>query len=155
MSWSVEAPRSEGVTAIPSPEVDRLPVNLLARVVRGTVLALGLAAVGAVPFGPRALGGLALGAAVGLGSLALHRALVEAWVRPLRWRRARVGFWLVWLAKYPVLGLILWVALGRGWAAPGWFCLGVSLLPGVATAIAVRAVVVDRWRARAMAGGSR
>jgi hypothetical protein len=126
--------------------VDRLPVRLLERVVRWSALALASAVLGAAFVSSRAAVGLALGGAISLGSLALHWALVAAWVRPLRRRRAKVGFWAVWLVKWPLIGVALFLALKGGWVAPGWLCAGVGVVPAMATGLALKALLLDSCR---------
>lgn len=146
-------PPQEEMERRPLSEVDRLPLGLLERVRRWALILL-LPCVGALALlDRRAAAGVALGGAISLGSLALHEALLNLLMRPFRWRRVRNGFWLLWLIKWPLLGVALYLALSRGWVTPGWLCLGVGLVPLVATGLAAKAVLLDGWRSRTTAGG--
>lgn len=128
-------------------EVDRLPIGLMQRVERWSLTVLALAVAAAFAVDREAAAGIALGGVVSLGLFGLHRALVRSWLEPSwRGRRARVWFWSVWFLKWPALGVLLYVSLSRGWVAPLWLCVGVGLVPGVTTALALRALVIDGWR---------
>ena len=60
-------------------------------------------------------------------------------------------FWAIWAVKWPLLGALLYVIFKHGIASPIGVALGVGILPATATAIALRALLVDTWRgARAL-----
>ena len=129
-------------------EIDRLHIGLAERVGRWSLVAWVLATAGMVAVDARAAAGFALGGGVSLGLFTLHRALASMWMRPPRRRAARAWPWAVWLVKYPAVGTLLYVALMAEWVTPGWVCVGVGLVPAVATALALRALAVDRYRTR-------
>ena len=133
-------------------EVERLHLGLAQRVVGWSLAAWAVGTLGAAALGWLATAGFALGAALSLGLFSLHRALVVTCVRPERWRRRRVVFWLVWVVKWPALGTLLYIAVRGGWVAPAWLCAGVALVPAVATALALHAVIADGWRRRCPLG---
>lgn len=104
----------------------------------------------AIPAGPRAVAGAALGGAISVGSLLLHRALVS-W--RARWRRpADAKLWAAWMAKWPLVAGLLYAALRGELVSPLWLCLGIGLVPLAATAVVVRAVLADGWRWGTSAG---
>ncbi|UCC68457.1 MAG: hypothetical protein JSV79_00540 [Armatimonadota bacterium] len=88
--------------------------------------------------------GLALGGAMSIGILLLYRALVKAWVRPNRWRKGRFVLAGIWLVKWPALGALLYFALTQWRVSALWLCVGVGLVPGITTAIALWALVKSR-----------
>ncbi len=134
---------SEGIRG----EVDRLHIGLAEKVERWSVLVLALAVAGALAVDRGAAAGIALGGGVSLGLFGLHRALVRSWLEPTRRRRrARICFWAVWFLKWPALGLLLYASISRAWVTPLWLCVGVGLVPGVTTALAARALLIDGWR---------
>jgi hypothetical protein len=125
-------------------EVDRLHIGLAGKVERWSVLVLALAVAGALAVDRGAAAGIALGGGVSLGLFGLHRALVRSWLEPTpRRRRARIWFWSVWFVKWPALGLLVYGSVSRAWVTPLWLCVGVALVPGVTTALALRALLID------------
>ena len=102
-------------------------------------LAVWVAAVlGALLLSAPAAGGVALGGGITLGFLALHLSLVGFWARPRPHWSARVYLWVLWLAKWPLIGTALWLCLRSGWVSPVWVCAGAAVVPVVATVMAAR-----------------
>ena len=127
-------------------EVDRFHIGLVERVGRWSALALAIACSLLLALNPRAAASAALGGGLSLGILAFHRGLANRWRRPRRRRAAKVLFWVIWLLKWPALGVVLCAALSRGWVTPGWLCAGVGLIPAVTTLMALKALMADGWR---------
>ena len=110
------------------------------------------ALIGALRIGAPAALGLALGGGIMLGFLALHLSLARLWGRPKRRWSARAYLWFLWLVKWPVVGTALWFSLNSGQASPVWVCVGATLVPVVATLIAVRALAIASSEGAAHAG---
>jgi hypothetical protein len=100
--------------------------------------------------GPGAALGMALGGAMSIGILLLYRALVRAWVRPDRWRKGRFVLAGIWLAKWPAVGVLLYFALTQWRVSALWLCVGVGLVPGITTGIALWALVRSKGGRSAM-----
>jgi len=128
-------------------EADSFHIGLFERVTRGSLLtAVGLT-LGALLSGPKQALGAALGSAIGLLLFSLHRGLGSRMLRPQQKLVGLIGCWALWAAKWPVVGAILYLTLRSGMVSPGWLCIGVSIVPAVSVALAVRALAVDAWRA--------
>ncbi|GEM_PF-1378363 len=136
-------------------EVERFHIGVAGRVARWSLAAWAAAMLGAIAAGPRAAAGMALGGALSLGLFSLHRVLVATCVRPEHWRKWRVVFWSVWVLKWPAVGTLLYLVVKGGWVSPMWLCAGVALVPGVATALAVRALIADGLRKNAVLDAGR
>ncbi len=91
------------------------------------------AVIGASLLGARAGVGVAVGGGIMIAFLGLHLALARLWGRPGRHWSARVYLWFLWVAKWPLIGTALWLCLKHGWASPVWVCVGVAIVPAVAT----------------------
>jgi hypothetical protein len=93
--------------------------------------------------------GVACGGAVSVGLFSLHRSLVKMWCCAGLRGRARRWLWVIWVAKWPLVGSFLYLALREGQAAPGWMCAGAGLVPAVATVIALKESCLARPTPRA------
>lgn len=133
--------------------IDELHVGLVERVARGALIAWVVLMAAGLAAGWRAAAGAGLGGSVSYGFLALHRALARRWLQRAGERQARSWLWGVWVAKWPVLVVVLFLALKEDWVAPLWLCAGVGLVPGVTTALVAWSLVRDGWRRRGAAGG--
>lgn len=101
-----------------------------------TGILLGLFAGGAAFFwGMKAAAGVAAGVALSLGGFAFLAYLV-----PLAFNSRRPRFWLglAWMLKLPLLGLLLYGLIARGWVNPIGFCVGISFLPIILTMSSLR-----------------
>jgi len=137
------------VRAVRGGGVSKTPIGLVSLVMWGALALWGLGTLALLPLDARAACGMAVGGGIGLGTLALYRALVKAWVRPDRWRRGRFVLAGIWLVKWPVLGALLYLALKEWRVSPVWVCVGVGLVPAVVTAVAVWAHVTPDWQQKA------
>lgn len=135
-------------------QVDRLPVGLVKRVGRWALVSWLAATLGLLAVDGGAAASLALGGAVSLGSFGFHGLVVSVLLRPGVSRLARVGLWLVWLAKWPVLGVGLWVALQSSWMSLLWLCLGLGVVPAVTTALVVKSLAAEKWSGK-LTGGAK
>jgi len=135
-------------------QVDRLPVGLAGRVGRWALASWLAATLGMLAVDRGAAASLALGGAVSLGSFGFHGLVVKVLLRPGVSRLARVGLWLVWLLKWPVLGVGLWVALQSSWMSLLWLCLGLGVVPAVTTALVVKSLAAEGWPGK-LAGGAK
>ena len=125
-------------------QIDCFHLGLLERVLRGTLIAAGLSTAAALAVGPTASFGVAAGAVASLVFVALHRRVLAALVR----RQVEPGspvISLIWLAKWPLVAVPLYYALKSGLIAGSWFCVGFSLMPAVAVALALRALCLDLY----------
>lgn len=135
-------------------QVDRLPVGLVERVGRWALVSWLAATLGMLAVDRGAAASLALGGAVSLGSFGFHALVVKVLLRPGVSRLARVGLWLVWLLKWPALGVVLWVALQSSWMSLPWLCLGLGVVPAVTTALVVKSLAAGGWSGK-LAGGAK
>ena len=135
-------------------EIDRLPDRFVERVAGWSFVAWILSTGPMWLLNQEAGAGIAIGGGVSVGSLVLYRAVVNTWVQPLRRRATRVALWMSALIKWPVIGVLFYVALKSGWVSPGWLCVGVGLVPAMAVTLVLRAVIADAWRARTAAGAA-
>jgi len=129
-------------------EIDWFHIGLLERVARGSLAAAIVASGAAAILGWQQAVGVALGAAVGLLLLGLHRVLLT----PLlgvsgRTRRRLWGYWAFWLVKWPCLAAVFYLSLKSGLATVASLCVGATLIPAVAVWLALQAVAGDCWRA--------
>ena len=113
-----------------------------------------LAVLASLGAGPSRAFGLAAGGAITLGFFALHLALARQWTAPSRRRSARIYLWFVWLVKWPACATLLYLALASASADPVWLCLGTGIVPLVATAFALRMLLIGRARRPVMEGAS-
>jgi hypothetical protein len=126
-------------------EIDCFHLGLLERVLRWTLIAAAFSTVATLAVSPGAAFGLAAGAATSVFFVCLHRRVFLS----LLGRRSGGGrpiYSLVWLAKWPILGVPLYYALKSGLIAGGWFCVGLTMVPAVAVVLALRAVGIDLWQ---------
>jgi hypothetical protein len=125
--------------------MDRLPAGLIGRLGAWSAALLLLAVLTAV-FQDRALAvGIALGGALALALLGLHRALAPALLTSPRRRVVRAAFWTVWAVKWPLICALLYVVFRHHLASPAGIAIGVGILPAVATLLALRALLTDLW----------
>ncbi len=133
-------------------EMDSLHIGLARRV---AIWAAGLW-VSASLISALASRSLSLGLVVGGGAMLLmfevYRWMASVILIPGRRRRSLALFWGVWLAKWPLVGGALYLALRGGAASPAGVALGFAIVPAVATAIVLRALVVESRCATARAG---
>jgi len=87
--------------------------------------------------------GVALGGAIGIACMALHLQLVRRWLLPSRNRTAGRRLWLVWAAKWPLIIALLWLGITMGWADPMGVCVGVAVVPAMATLFALRTMLTS------------
>lgn len=128
-------------------EVDRFHVGLVERITRWALVATLALTGAALTTGVRATLGVALGGSIGLLLFGLHRRLFGSFLQPRRKLRGLVGYWALWSVKWPLLGGVLYFSLKSGMVSAGWLCIGVSIIPGVAVALALRALAADCCRA--------
>ncbi len=133
--------------------IEGLHIGLVERVARGALVAWALLMAAALAAGWRAAAGVGLGGSVSYGFLALHRALAKRWLQGAGGRRGRSWLWGVWVAKWPLLAVVLFLALREDWVAPLWLCAGVGIVPAVTTGLVVWSVVRDGRSGRGAAGG--
>jgi len=133
-------------------QVDRLPVGLVERVGRWALASWLAATLGMLAVDRGAAASMAVGGAVSLGAFGFHWLVLKVLLRPGVSRLGRVGLWLVWLVKWPALGMVLWVAVKSSWMSLPWLCLGVGLVPAVTTALVVKTLAAERWPGK-LAGG--
>lgn len=133
--------------------LESVHIGLVERAARWAA-AVGLAAAAPLALcNPHAAAGLLLGIAIGLGLLLVHRALVVAWVAPLRRRAVWIGYGVFWVLKWPIVGLLLFLALGAGWVSAGWLCVGVGAAPAAATALVLHQLLRAGREGAAATGG--
>jgi hypothetical protein len=89
----------------------------------------------ALAAGPWAAVGVAAGGGVILGSFAVHLALARFWLARKRPMLARAYLWVQWLVKWPSITLLLYGLIRTGAASPVWLCVGVAIVPTVATVV--------------------
>ncbi len=126
--------------------VDSFHLGLVARVTKWSALALLAACVLLLGVDPRAAAGLALGGGISLGVVLFYRTLLAKCIGGVHRRRVRMVLWAVWLLKWPALGALLYLVISRAWVPVGWMCVGIGLVPAVATAMALRAAVAGRMK---------
>lgn len=126
-------------SATPMTAVDRFHLGLVERVTRWSALALVAACAPLLGVDPRAAAGLALGGGISLGIVLFYRTLLAKCIGGVHRRRVRMVLWAVWLLKWPALGALLYLVISRAWVPVGWMCVGVVLVPAVATAMALKA----------------
>ena len=100
----------------------------------------------ALTLGAKQALGAALGGVIGLLLLSLHRGLGSRMLQPGRKLIGLVGCWGLWAAKWPLLGVTLYLALRSDMVSPGWLCVGATVVPAVCVALALRAVAVEVWK---------
>ncbi|NIM06099.1 MAG: hypothetical protein GTO55_07345 [Armatimonadetes bacterium] len=84
------------------------------------------ASLAALPWGPKAAGGVAAGAGLGIASLLLLQSLVS---RACKAKRPKRWLWALWVVKFPILCTLLYFLIGREWVSPVGFCVGVGVVP--------------------------
>ncbi len=126
------------------------PVGMVELVARRALIVWAAGTLCLLAVGRGAALGMALGGAMSIGILLLYRGLVRAWVRPDRWRKGRFVLAGVWLVKWPALGALLYFALTQWRVSALWLCVGVGLVPGITTAIALWALLRSKGGGSAM-----
>ena len=117
--------------------------DFVERVLRTGLLALIPIALLGLAGGPAVAGGLLVGGALSLGLLQLQRVTVRRCFAGDP-RRARLRLLLLWYAKLPFIGLVIYLLVARGPLSAWAFCAGVGLVPAVAVAKALGARLLSR-----------
>lgn len=131
-------------------------LNSLPGRVAGWAFAVGLGAMfAAAPMSPPIGYGVAVGAGLMVGLLEFYRRLAPVLVDARRPRRSRAVFWIVWIVKWPLLAIVLYLSLRHGWASPLGLGIGIGIVPMVATTFGLRAVVLQGRHEARRAGAGR
>jgi len=86
-------------------------------------------------WGTKAAAGVAAGTAISLAGFAFLASIV-----PFAFSTRHPRFWLAaaGMLKLPILGLLLYGLIARGWVNPIGFCIGIAFLPIIFTMNSLR-----------------
>ena len=108
---------------------------------------VGLMLVGtaaALPFGVAAAAGVAAGAVVGLAILHAQRVVAASVTRAAAGRRRRSLSAVLYLLRWPAIGVAFYFLLGAKLVSPIGLLVGITTLPVAITVVGVRGLPVGK-----------